>query len=66
MTSVTEYENSPNRTLCLECNNQQMADYVGLDVQVPQFSPMVAVFVERGHLFRLPFYANLNFYIVGL
>lgn len=41
MTSISESDNSPNRTLCLECSNKHMADYVGLDIQVPQFPPMV-------------------------
>ncbi len=36
-----ESVDSSGRLLCIECYNQEMADYTGIDFQHPHFSPVI-------------------------
>ena len=50
----TESDDSSGRLLCIECYNQEMADYTGIDFQHPHFPPVKLADVEGDmHLFYI-------------
>jgi hypothetical protein len=52
--NYTESDDSPGRLLCIECYNQETADYTGIDFKQPHFPPVEFEDVEGDmHLFYI-------------